>query len=303
MKKKLKLSAIAVAIAMVMTGCSSGGSNYIDGTSTDLTYEASDPYNSYATKGNYSSVNEDAYGIDYENQNKKLVRTVTIKIESDNPDSTDSFICDTMMELGGYYEDHNCDNYYSRGYDMTIRMPRENVDDFITFLNSMDGSTVKSCSDSVVDKSMEYIDTEALKDNLIIERDTLQDLLTQATEVSDIIEIQDRLTDISYRLDSAERQLRSIDDKVYYSTIYLYIDATHKYQEVGWGQKFIDSWSERLETAGDIVITFITSIPVIIVSIPFIFVIGIVFGVFVKAVKFITRIRFKGMKKKQDTTK
>ena len=50
--------------------------------------------------------------------------------------------------------------------------------------------------------------------------------------MEDIITIEQRLSDVRYQLESMESQLRSYDNRVDYSTVYLYIDEVEVYTPV-----------------------------------------------------------------------
>ena len=83
------------------------------------------------------------------------------------------------------------------------------------------------------------------------EQERLLQLLEQAESIEDIITIEQRLSDVRYQLESMESQLRSYDNQVDYSTVYLYIDEVEVYtpveEETTWERisaGFMDSLKE-----------------------------------------------------------
>ena len=52
----------------------------------------------------------------------------------------------------------------------------------------------------------------------------LPQLLEKAETVADIIEIESRLSEVRYQIESMESQLRTIDNQVNYSTVYININ-------------------------------------------------------------------------------
>mgnify|MGYP002226154573 CR=1 FL=1 len=80
--------------------------------------------------------------------------------------------------------------------------------------------------------TLTYVDLQSHRDALQTEQERLLQLLEQAESIEDIITIEQRLSDVRYQLESMESQLRSYDNQVDYSTVYLYIDEVEVYTPV-----------------------------------------------------------------------
>ena len=134
-----------------------------------------------------------------------------------------------VKTLEGYIESMNTYNgstYYgysgTRNANMTIRIPAAQLDDFLNTISGI-GNVIRR-SENEDDITLTYVDLESHKAALLAEQTSLLELLEKAETVEDIITLQSRLSDIRYQLESMESQLRTFDNKVDYSTVYLNID-------------------------------------------------------------------------------
>ena len=115
------------------------------------------------------------------------------------------------------------------------------------------------------------MDTGSRRDALKVEQDRLLELLAQAENLEEILIIEDRLTDVRYELQSSERQLRSMDDKVTYSTVRLSVSEVAELTEItpvaeksDW-EKITEGFMENLKDVYrgflDFIIWFLSSLP------------------------------------------
>lgn len=165
-----------------------------------------------------------------QNQNdRKLIKTVNMDVETKEFDQVMPAIENEVTAMGGYIENMNTyngssysSNRETRYADMTIRIPRQQLD---TFLDTVSGIVnVTRRSDNVEDVTLAYVDLESHRDALRTEQERLLELLEKAESIEDIIAIESRLSDVRYQLESMESQLRTYDNKVDYSTVYLNIN-------------------------------------------------------------------------------
>ena len=92
------------------------------------------------------------------------------------------------------------------------------------------------------------MDTQSRRDALQTEHDRLLELLAEAENLSEVLEIESRLTEVRYQLQSIESQLRTYDNLVDYATVSLTVNEVKVYtdtEEKGFweelGDGFIDS--------------------------------------------------------------
>lgn len=173
----------------------------------------------------YSYINTDTSlnEVNVADTSSKLIRTVNMSIETELFDDMDSAIKNRINEYGGYFESMSVtgtgknENYRYGSY--TIRIPAENLDAFIA---SIDGNgTIISQSESTVDVTLDYVDMEAHVESLRTEQEALQGMLAEATDLDTIIVLQNELSNVSYEIESYESQIRTMDNQVSYSTLYL----------------------------------------------------------------------------------
>ncbi|MBO4241875.1 MAG: DUF4349 domain-containing protein [Clostridiales bacterium] len=165
-------------------------------------------------------------GINVADTSSKLIRTVNMSIETELFDDMDSAIKNRINEYGGYFESMSVtgtgkNENYRYGY-YTIRIPAANLDAFIASING--NGTIISQSESTVDVTLDYVDMEAHIESLRTEQEALQGMLAEATELETIIILQDELSSVSYEIESYESQIRTMDNQVSYSTLYLTVN-------------------------------------------------------------------------------
>lgn len=213
---------------------------------------------------------------------RKLIKTVSLNVETEEFDVLVPALEQRVASLGGYIEDmsnYNRGNNYSKDYigtkylryaSMTIRIPKENLDTFLSTVAEQ--SNIVSRSESVTDVTLQYVDLESHKKALLTEQDRLLELMERAETVEDIITIEGRLSEVRYQLESMESQLRTFDNKIDYSTVYLSIDEVEQYsptEETGIGQRISSGFMESLRGVGrgisNFVIWFIVHLPYIVV--------------------------------------
>ena len=118
------------------------------------------------------------------------------------------------------------------------------------------------------DVSLEYVDIQAHLTALENERNNLNRLQDMAVSLSEILDIQDRLSSVQAQLDSYERQRLLLQGRVKYSKVKLTARQERNIEhpirqifDVQFGKKLIDGLSAAFEVFVDIVV----AIPVIIV--------------------------------------
>ena len=149
---------------------------------------------------------------------------------------------------------------------MTIRIPAEQLGDFLQHVEGL--SNVVSKQQSQENVTLQYVDTESRVAALTAERDRLMELLEQAGDLSDLLKIEERLTEVLYELESTTAQLRSLDNQVSYATVELYIDEVTAYtppqdrtvwQRIGAG--FGENLRDMVESLEDFFVWLVTYSP------------------------------------------
>lgn len=167
---------------------------------------------------------------------QKLIKRVNIDAETEDLEALLPKIAQQVSQLGGYVENQELYNgsayasYRSRNVNMTIRIPADRLGEFTDQIQGV--SNVVSYSESAEDVTLQYVDTESRITALEVEQARLLELLAQAGNMTDLLEIESRLTDVRYELESYSSQLRTLQNKVNYATVRLYVSQVKVYTEV-----------------------------------------------------------------------
>lgn len=190
-----------------------------------------------------------------ENTNRKLIKTISMNVETENFDSLLGNIKQRVAALGGYVEQEeiNGTSYYAarnnRYASMSLRIPNDQLESFVNEVTEI--SNVIWKNENVQDVTLQYVDVESHKKALQTEQDRLFELLEKAESMEDIIAIESRLSEIRYELQNYESQLRVMDNQIEYSTISLHIEEVQKLTP----QKEKSAWEKITEGFKDSLIS------------------------------------------------
>lgn len=160
---------------------------------------------------------------------RKLIRNVSMNLETREFDALTKSISDAVTFFGGYIEQADVsgnslywsDERSSRCSNLTARIPENKLDAFLTEVSGQGNVTYKN--ESVQDVTLQYTDITSRKKTLQMEQDRLWELLEKAESIDAVIALEARLSEVRYQLESIESQLRTLDNQIVYSTVYLSI--------------------------------------------------------------------------------
>ena len=145
---------------------------------------------------------------------------------------------------------------------------------FIEELSQIGTITSKSISSEDITDS--YIDVESRIKALEIEENTLLGLLKKAESLKDVIEIQDRLSEVRTDLESMKSKKQSYDGMVAYSGVSLNINEVERVVEGG--DTFFGQIKEKLLRNLYCLADFFRTLAInLIASLPYIAVVGVAF--------------------------
>ena len=159
---------------------------------------------------------------------RKLIRTVNLNVETTEFDALLDSITRFVEDSGGYIEQSDLSGKSISGGNgrrfasVTARVPSDQVDAFLSQMNEKSNVTYRS--ENVQDVTLQYTDIESRKKSLTIEQDRLWELLEKADSLDAVIALEERLSEIRYELEKFESRLRTYDNQVDYSTVYISID-------------------------------------------------------------------------------
>ncbi len=243
MKKVFCLVASFILILSLL-GCGSADKNtaYESMNFAGPSYSASDSNGGFYSKDSYDFVSEEyEESVSTTSQNtqnnindsaRKLIKTYNLDVETEEYDELLETLEERVKALKGYIQDMNSYNgsKYSkrvRSASITVRVPVNNLDEFIDFVGGASNITRKNIS--VEDITLQYVDTESRKAAYEIEQERLLALLEKTENINDMIVIEERLSQVRYELESQGSRLRTFDNLVDYATVYLSISEVEQY--------------------------------------------------------------------------
>lgn len=205
----------------------------------------------------------------------KLIRTVHLDAESKEYDALMTTLDAKITELGGYIE--NRDAYNGSEYNrrsrycyMTIRIPADKLDQFITLVS--ENCNICNTSETVENVTLEYADTASRVEALETEQTRLLELLEAAESLEDILKIEERLSDVRYELTSYASQLRVLENQVSYSTVHLNVSEVEELTPVEeptiWERirdGFTDTMEDVTNGAVDLFVWLVSESPVLVI--------------------------------------
>ncbi len=209
-------------------------------------------------------------------QGQKLVRKLWVDAETEDLDSLLTAMKEAISQAGGYVEARqvyhgsaNATRRY-RNAELTLRIPADKVDSFLEGISGM--SNIISSRETVDDITLTYVATQSRITALETEQARLLELLAKAESMSDLLQIESRLTEVRAELESITSKLLVFDNQVNYGTIYLSLSEVKEYTdtqepETPW-QRMGSGFMTNLRDLGDgiveVFIWFIAALPYLI---------------------------------------
>ncbi|MCR8558023.1 DUF4349 domain-containing protein [Mucilaginibacter sp. BJC16-A38] len=185
---------------------------------------------------------------------KKVTKEGEISFEAGNISEARTAIYNSLTQLGGYIaeesEKNNSDNN-RKEYNISARVPAKSFERFLSGVSSI-AERVDSKDISIKDVTTEYIDMSAQLSNKKKLEERYLDLLKKANKMSDVLEIEDKLTEIRSDIESAQGQLNYLVKQVNYSSLDITFYARELVQDNGktFGYKLMSALSGGWEVLG-----------------------------------------------------
>jgi len=202
-------------------------------------------------------------------QDQKIIKTANLRFETKDVTVTHQNIITLVKIHNGFVQNDNSGKNYNKEYiRMTIRVPSEKFEDILFGISEGVGYFDQK-DISQKDVTEEFVDVKArLNAKRKLENRYLE-LLQQAKNVKEMLEIERELSKIREEIEAKEGRLNYLQDKVSLSTFYIefYKTSEIKGVPISYGQKILNA----LKSGWNAVSAFFIGL----VSIwPFIFIIG-----------------------------
>ncbi len=207
----------------------------------------------------------------YNTESEKLIRTVTMQLQTKEFDSLLTYLEGRVAELGGYVQSsqiygNSMDSFGYRSAALTYRIPQNHLDEFVSGVS--EAATVVRKSENAENITLRYADTEARLKSLQIEQERFLALLEKADTVESILVLEEHLTELRYEIESYASTLKLYDNKVNYSTVTIDISEVKRIVPVEqnptlWSRMkdgFSDTWYEIKDGLANFAVWAVTNI-------------------------------------------
>lgn len=297
-----RLFALTLALLLLLTGCGAKSESYVtEAAAPAATMAAAE---SVMEEALYDEAAAETGSSTTLPENQKLIRTVYMDAETQSMTDLLAWMDGRVASLGGYYEQKSVyrrgsrdDGSYYHSGDFMIRIPAENLDQFVSMVG--DQANVTSTSESTENVTLTYVSTQSRVEALEVEQDRLLELLENAENMEDLLTIEERLTDVRWELENYASQLRVLDNQVNYSTIHLSVwevdEPTVIVERTVW-QKIGDGFTKNTgKMWNGLVNTFVW----ILTAIPYLIPVALIGGIVLLCIRFGKKL---GNKKKAGKT-
>ncbi len=197
-------------------------------------YEEDADMNGYSKSTATADHEDDTVNVDEEaiKNGEKLVYSANISLETREYKAHKAQIFEVIKANGVVVESMSENMYDTTTHgSFTLRVPYDKYETVYNALCSSDaGWAVRSASSQVTNMTKQYSKLTAQIEAYEQERETLMELLKSAENVSETLEIQDRLAWLNSDLQYYYNQREDIDSDVLMSTIYLEVQEIKVYR-------------------------------------------------------------------------
>lgn len=282
MKKKIALLLVVIMALCLLNACAGFKSdNYLAGAGMTTSSVGGSSSGGYAKTGDFGDEGASysngkggpgqetgASAIAFESGSgglaEKIIYSAYAGIETIDFDESIKKVYELIESCGAFIESSNITgrNYTQTYYDwqtyrfasFSIRVPSDRLDEMIERLAII--GNVTSTSREAVNITSEFYDTQSRLNAYRTQEERLLSMLSKAETVADMIEIEGRLAEVRYSIESMTTTLRNWQNQVDYSTLSLQISEVEKMTEIkpiqrSYWQQISEGLSDTLTSVGD----------------------------------------------------
>lgn len=161
-------------------------------------------------------------------QNRKLIKNGNATVEVESLENMEAIIQNFAEKYQGYITDtYSNENSLSA----TLKIPAENFDSAMESTGSL--GKVKYKSENSQDVTEEFYDLDSRINTKKILKEKLEKYLTQAKNMTELMEIERELNMVVSDLESMEGRMKRLSNQISYSTLYLYVQLPIGYDREG----------------------------------------------------------------------
>lgn len=269
-KRSFLFSSLAI-LFLLLSACGTGESST---DSVPLEMEDIEEYEVMEDAAD-SAVNQEQVGLDL---GEKIIENASLTYETTHFNETTAFIeeqldaFDAVLESSSKGQSSSSYGFVGEYVSMTIRLPNEDLQPFISELNTFDDLYLQNEEISRVDVTKEFRDNETRLAVLKEEEEALRSLLQEQGTLEEVLQIRTRLSEVIAEREIYENENKYYDDQSEFSTIYLYVqeaDRANPRNLGNFGERvaaaFVDSFYRFIAVVQNLLINFVYFIPYLII--------------------------------------
>ncbi len=152
---------------------------------------------------------------------QKIIKRANLVIELKNIEEINTNIINLVEKHNGYIA--NSRNWLNQNkqkfYWFELKIPAENFNQILQQLATKEYGQILSRSISSQDVTEEYIDLDIRLNNLLSQEERYRQLLDQASEVEEILKIENELNRVRTEIESLQGRKTYLDNQINFSTI------------------------------------------------------------------------------------
>lgn len=224
---------VLVGVVVMLAACGSGGaalSNVgapIDGGTGGYQAAPSDAAASAAPAPAERPAGQEANQVGARDD-AKIIRTGSIELEVTDVGQALRAARNAVVGLGGYVGASSTSNTDDRpSAEITYRIPSDRWEEALDALRDLNGLTTKVAREQTqaVEVTGQVVDLEARIRNLRASETALQGIAANATRISDVLEVESRLTDVRGQSEQLTAALEALNDQASYATLTVYFST------------------------------------------------------------------------------
>lgn len=203
---------------------------------------------------------------------KKIIKEGEISIETNDVKAARKALTDSLTKLGGYVNqesENNDDKNTRKNYVLSVRIPAQQFERFLNMVSST-ADHIESKSIRVKDVTTEFIDiTTRLKNKTLLE-ERYKALLQKATKMADVLEVEDKLTEIRTDIETTQGQLNYLNKQIAFSSLQITLfskNAIGKNEGSSFGYKLKNAFGDSWQLIESLFFGLITLWPLLLIAI------------------------------------
>lgn len=226
---KIRLTILFLLVSFIFIGCGANKSSSNEDFKQDVAYNSTVGEGFNQIESGVTENNENLEDTDTTlGEERKIIKKAELQMETLEFDNALSKLENGVKSIGGYVESSNIyqggilnNSKVYKNASYVIRVPKDKLDIFLSNVGDIGKITNENISGE--DVSSTYFDKEARLKVLKAQEERYIELVGQAKDVKEILEIETYLTDVRTEIESITGYLTKMDSLIDYSTVNIYI--------------------------------------------------------------------------------